>query len=84
MHFARGMMIKSKKDEFMNSKANKQYFIHYLCGNLNRTGCIIYHHANYDAYLLIFHAGFASARHTDSVLIGNYKYCWSFYYTTLK
>ena len=61
MHFARGMMITSKKDEFMNSKANKQHFIHYLCGNLNRAGCIIYHHANDEADLLIFHTGVASS-----------------------
>ncbi len=72
VHFARGMMIKSKRDEFMKSKANKQHFIHYLSGNLDRAGCIIYHHANDDADVLIFHTGFASARHNDSVLIGNY------------
>ena len=29
VHFASGMMIKSKKDEFLNNKANKQRFIHY-------------------------------------------------------
>ena len=30
VHFASGMMIKSKKDEFRNNKANKQRFIHYF------------------------------------------------------
>ena len=33
-HFASGMMIKSMKDEFLNNKANKQRFIHYLSDNL--------------------------------------------------
>ena len=36
VHFASGMMIKSKKDEFLNNKANKQRFIHYLSDNLER------------------------------------------------
>ena len=35
-HFASGMIIKSKKDEFLNNKANKQRFIHYLSDNLER------------------------------------------------
>ena len=30
VHFASGMMIKSKKDEFLNNRATKQRFIHYL------------------------------------------------------
>ena len=34
MHFASGMMIESKKDAFLNNKANKQRFIHYLSDNL--------------------------------------------------
>ena len=29
------MMIKSKMDEFLNNKANKQRFIHYLSDNLD-------------------------------------------------
>ena len=36
VHFASGMMIKSKKDEFLNNKANKQRFVHYLSDNLER------------------------------------------------
>ena len=48
VHFARGVMIKSKKGEFLNSKAKKQHFIHYLSGKLGRAGCIIDHHANDD------------------------------------
>ena len=69
MHFIRGLMIKSKKDAFVNSKANKQHFIHYLSGNLDKAGCIIDHRENDDADVLIFHTGVASARHRDSVLI---------------
>ena len=64
-------MIKSKKDEFVNSKANKQHFIHYPSGNLDRVGCIIDHRANDYADVLIFHTAVASARHKDSVLIGD-------------
>ena len=51
-HFASGMMIKSKKDEFLNNKANKQRFIHYLSDNLERAGCSV-DHAKYDADVLI-------------------------------
>ena len=37
VHFASGMMITSQqKDEFLNNKANKQRFIHYLSDNLER------------------------------------------------
>ena len=67
MHFARGRM----KDGFLNSKVNKQHFIHYLGGNLDRAGCIIDHHANDDADVFISIIGVASARHKDSVLIGD-------------
>ena len=35
VHFASGMMIKSKMDEFLNDKAYKQQFIHYLSDNLD-------------------------------------------------
>ena len=35
VHFASGMMIKSKMDDFPNDKANKQRFIHYLSDNLD-------------------------------------------------
>ena len=41
VHFASGMMIKSKKDEFLNNKANNQRFIHYLRDNLERAGCCV-------------------------------------------
>ena len=46
VHFALGMMIKSKKDGFLNSKANSQQCTHYLSVNVDRAGCILDHHAN--------------------------------------
>ena len=46
MHFARGMIIKSK-DEFLNNKSNSQQSTHYFSGNVDRTGCMLDHHANH-------------------------------------
>ena len=46
VYFARGMIIKSKKDEFLISKANSQQSTHYLSGNVDRDGCILDHLAN--------------------------------------
>ena len=40
VHFANGMMIKSMKDEFLNNKANKQRFIHYLSDNLGELDAV--------------------------------------------
>ena len=62
VHFASGMMIKSKKDEFLNNKANKQRFIHYLNDNLERAGCSV-DHAKDDADVLIVLTAVASAMH---------------------
>ena len=70
VHFASGMMIKSKKDEFLNNKANKQRFIHYLSDNLERAGCRV-DHAKDDADVLIVLTAVASARHKETVLIGD-------------
>ena len=70
MHFASGMMIKSEKDEFLNNKANKQRFIHYLSDNLERAGCSV-DHAKYDADVLIVLTAVASVRHKETVLIGD-------------
>ena len=36
VHCGSGVMIKSKKDEFLNSIANNQRLIHYLSDNLER------------------------------------------------
>ena len=68
--FASGMMIKSKKDEFLNNKANKQRFIHYLSDNLERAGCSV-DHAKDDADVLIVLTAVASARHKETILIGD-------------
>ena len=68
VHFALGMMIKWK-DDFLNSKANRQQSIHYISGNLDRTGCILDHHANDDADVLIFHTAVASSRYKSCLLI---------------
>ena len=70
VHFASGMMITSKKDEFLNNKANKQRFIHYLSDNLERAGCRV-DHAKDDADVLIVLTAVASARHKETVLIGD-------------
>ena len=70
VHFASGMMIKSKKDEFLNNKANKQRFIHYLSDNLERAGCSV-DHAKDDADVLIVLTAVESVRHKDTLLIGD-------------
>ena len=67
-HSASGVMIKSKKDEFLNNKANKQRFIHYLSDNLERAGCSV-DHAKDDDDLLIVLTAVASARHKETLLI---------------
>ena len=77
VHFASGMMIKSKMDDFPNDKANKQRFIHYLSDNLDtvererkRAGCSV-DHAKDDADVLILLTAVASARQKYTVLIGD-------------
>ena len=66
VHFASGMMIKSKKDAFLNNKATKQRFIHYLSDNLERSGCPV-DYAKDDADVLIVLTAVASARHKETV-----------------
>ena len=70
MHFASGMIIKSKKDEFLNNKANKQRFIRYLSDNLERPGCSV-DHAKDDGDVLIVLTAVGSSRHKETVLIGD-------------
>ena len=70
VHFASEMMINYKKDEFLNSKANRQRFIHYLSDNLESAGCTV-DHDKYDADVLIVLTAVASARHKETVLIGD-------------
>jgi len=64
------MMIQSKKEDFLNNKANKQRFIHYLSNKLERAGCSI-DHATHDADVLIVQTAVASAHTKDTVLIGD-------------
>ena len=68
MHFASVMMIKSKKGEFLNNKANKQRFIHYLSDNLERAGSSV-DHAKDKADVLIVLTAVASARHNETALL---------------
>ena len=70
VQFASGMMITSQKDEFLNNKANKQRCIHYISDNLERAGCSV-DHAKDDADVLIVLTAVASARHKETVLIGD-------------
>ena len=70
VHFASGMIIKSKKDEFLDNNANKQRLIDYLSDNPERAGCSV-DHAKDDADVLIVLTAVASARHKETVLIGD-------------
>ena len=72
-HFASGMLIKSKKEEFLNNKAKKQRFIHYLSDNLERAGCSV-DHSKDDVDVLIVLTAVASARHKETLLIGDDTY----------
>ena len=70
VHFDGDMMIQSKKEDFLNNKANKQRFIHYLSDKLERAGCSI-DQATHDADVLIVQTAVASAQTKDTVLIGD-------------
>ena len=70
MHFASGMVIKSKNVEFLKNKANKQRFIQYIRDNLERAGCIV-DHAKDDADVLIVPTTVASVLRNETVLIGD-------------
>ena len=70
VHFDGDMMIQSKKEDFLNSKANKQRLIHYLSNKLERAGCSI-DHATHDADVLIVQTAVGSAQTKDTVLIGD-------------
>ena len=75
VHYASGMMITSKKDEFLNNKSNKLLFIHYLSDNLARFGCIV-DHAKYDADVLAVPTAVAPARHKENGLLGDNTDLW--------
>ena len=68
VHFDGDMMIQSKKEDFLNNKANKQRFIHYLSNKLERAGCSI-DHVTHDADVLIVQTAVGSAQTKDTVLL---------------
>lgn len=70
VNFAGDMIIKSKKEDFLNNKTNKQRFIHFLSDKLERAGCST-EHAKHDADVRIVQTALASARTRDTVLIGD-------------
>ena len=83
VHFARGMMIKSKRGEFLYSKTNSQQSTHYFRGNVDRAGCIFDHHANEHAddltSIQVLHLPDTKALFWSDMI----QACWSFYYTML-
>ncbi|PIK60313.1 hypothetical protein BSL78_02744 [Apostichopus japonicus] len=52
VHFTGGMVLQSKKEEFLNNKVNKQRFICFVSDKLERAGCSV-DHAKDDADVLI-------------------------------
>ena len=71
--FTGGMIVQSKKDEFLQNKINKQRFIHYLADKLERAECST-DHAKEDADVLIVQIAAASARTKETVIIGDDTY----------
>ena len=70
VHFTGGMVLQSKKEEFLNNKANKQRFIYFVSDKLERAGCSV-DHAKDDADVLIVQTAVGSARSKDTVVIGD-------------
>ena len=70
VHFDGDMMIQSKKENFLNNKANKQRLIHYLSNKLERAGCSI-DHVTHDADVSIVRTAVGSASTKDTVHIGD-------------
>ena len=61
--FVQLVVIKWKKDGFLNSKTNKQRFIHYLIQYQSRKGIAYLNRANNDADVLIVETAVPSVRH---------------------
>ena len=59
-----------EKRGFLQNKINKQRFIHYLAGKLERAGCST-DHAKQDADVLIGQTAVASARTKETVITGD-------------
>lgn len=69
VHFTGEMELKSKKEEFLNNKVNKQHFVSFVGEHLERAGCIVYH-AEADADFLIVDRAIVSAKTHDTVVVG--------------
>ena len=70
VNFASDMIIKSKKEEFLANKDNKQKFINLLRDKFEAAGCST-DHASGDADLLIVQTAVNSARNNTTVLVGD-------------
>ena len=68
--FTSDMVMKSKKEEFLSNKTNKQKVITLLSDCLDQAGCET-HHALGDADVLILQTAIQSAMQCQTILIGD-------------
>ena len=68
--FSSDMVFRSKKDEFLSNKVNKQRFIHLVAEKLEREGCIT-DHAKEDADVLIVQTAIEFAKTKNTILVGD-------------
>ena len=69
MNFTSDMVMKSKKEDVMSNKTNKQKFIMLLSDCLDQTGCET-HHALGDADVLIVQTAIQSAMQCQTIFVG--------------
>ena len=69
--FTRDMVMKSKKEDLLSNKDNKQKFIRMLRQSLEHDECEA-HHAKGDAYFLIVDTTVQSAMSCETTLVGDY------------
>jgi len=69
--FASDMVLKSKKDEFLANKSNKQKFINLLIDKLEMAGCTTDHATGDAPDLLIVQTTVTSAKCIPTVLVGD-------------
>jgi len=69
--FASDMVLKSKKDEFLANKSNKQKFINLLSDRLEMAGCTTDHATGDAPDLLIVQTTVTSAKCIPTVLVGD-------------
>ncbi|KAK3743952.1 hypothetical protein QZH41_002713 [Actinostola sp. cb2023] len=70
VHFDNNMVLKSKKEEFLANKENKQRFINLLSDRLKEAGYTTIH-ASGDADLCIVQTAVRLARFNETVLVGD-------------